>query len=146
MSNKINKSVNLTTNIIEKLKNYNDRTGTSFSEIVEASINLYFEALDKGNKIQVETLGEENMENSILVPTEMYSKINNIVPSEIYELEKQGKITIRTFTETNTNKSKTKFVVLTDNHPEYFKAKITMLELAIKNCDFMMEKINQKIK
>lgn len=146
MSIKTNKSVNLTTSIIEKLKNYNDRTGTSFSEIVEASINLYFEALNKGNEIQIETLGVENIDSSILVPTAMYIKINNIVPSELYNLEKQGKIQIRTFTETNSSKSKTRFVVLTDNHPEYFKAKIAMLEIAIKDCDSRLEKINQKMK
>lgn len=143
INKKTNKSVNLTTSIIEKLKNYNERTGTSFSEIVEESIKMYFKALDRGNKIEVETLGEENMDNSILVPMALYIKINEIVPTQLYSLEKQGKIQIRTFTEANSSKSKTRFVVLTENHPEYFKAKIAMLEVAIKNCDSKLEKIYQ---
>lgn len=60
VAGKTNKSVNLTNEMIEKLTNYNKRTGTTFSEIVEKSLELYFSALEKGNEISVETLGDRN--------------------------------------------------------------------------------------
>ena len=101
VAGKTNKSVNLTNEMIEKLTNYNKRTGTTFSEIVEKSLNMYFEALEKGNEIGVETLGDEDMDNSILVPIALYIKINNLVAVQLKNLEKQGKVQIRTFTESN---------------------------------------------
>lgn len=146
VAGKTNKSVNLTNEMIEKLTNYNKRTGTTFSEIVEKSLNMYFEALEKGNEIGVETLGDEDMDNSILVPIALYIKINNLVAVQLKNLEKQGKVQIRTFTESNKSKSKSKFVVLTEKNPEFYKAKMAMFELSMKNYEDRLGKIEEKVR
>lgn len=146
VAGKTNKSVNLTNEMIENLTNYNKRTGTTFSEIVEKSLNMYFEALKKGNEIGVETLGDEDMDNSILVPIALYIKINNLVAVQLKNLEKQGKVQIRTFTESNKSKSKSKFVVLTEKNPEFYKAKMAMFELSMKNYDDRLGKIEEKVR
>ncbi len=146
VAGKTNKSVNLTNEMIEKLTNYNKRTGTTFSEIVEKSLELYFSALEKGNEISVETLGDENMDDSILVPIALYIKINELVPVQLYNLEKQGKIQIRTFTGTNSSKSKSRFVVLTEKNPEFFKAKIAMLDITVKNLENSVAKVFEELR
>lgn len=143
LNGKTNKSVNLTKVMIEKLTNYNKRTGTTFSEIVEESLNMYFDALNRGNEIAIETLGVENMDNSILIPISLYIKVNGIVPAQLYNLEKQGKVQIRTLTQSNSSNSKSRFVILTEKNPEFFKSKIAMMDLeieGIKNRLLILEK------
>jgi hypothetical protein len=143
---KINKSCSLTEEIIDKVVNFNQRTGTSFSEIVEKSLELYFEAIEKGNDKIVETLGTEEEEDSILVPISLYIKINDIVPVQLYNLEKQKKIQIRTFTEANNGKSKSKFVVVTEKNPEFYKAKMAMFELGFKSLENQVQKLSEEIR
>jgi len=144
---KINKSVSMTSEMVDKLNAYNQRTGTSFSEIVEKSLELYFESLDISNQKKViETLGVEDEENSVLVPISLYIKMNDLVPAQVYNLEKQKKIQIRTFTEANNSKSKSKFIVVTEKNPEFFKAKMTMLELAVNSLENMVQKQSEEIR
>lgn len=143
---KVNKSVSMTTEMVEKLVNYNQRTGTSFSEIVEKSLELYFETLDKGNQKTVNILGPEDDENSILVPIALYIKLNDIVPVQLYNLEKQKKIQIRTFTEANNSNSKSKFVVVSEKNPEFYKAKMAMFELAFKSLENQVQKLSEELR
>ena len=144
---KINKSVSMTSEMVDKLNEYNQRTGTSFSEIVEKSLELYFESLDVSNQKKViETLGVEDEENSVLVPISLYIKMNDLVPAQVYNLEKQKKIQIRTFTEANNSKSKSKFIVVTEKNSEFFKAKMTMLELAVNSLENMVQKQSEEIR
>ena len=139
------KSVNLSVAIIEKVDNYSSLNGASFSDIVEQGLTLFFEALEKGNNSIIETLGIEDPNNSILVPLSLYLKMNNITYTQVYALEKSKKIVIKTITEKNKNNSKSKFVVLHEENPEFYKAKLIMMEQKVNNLNEQLIKTKETV-
>lgn len=139
------KSVNLSVAIIEKVDNYTSQNGASFSDIVEQGLTLFFDALEKGNNSIIETLGIENPNDCILVPLSLYLKMNNITHTQVYALEKSNKIVIKTITEKNKNNSKSKFVVLHEKNPEFYKAKLTMMEQKVNNINEQLIKTKESV-
>ena len=72
--------------------------------------------------------------------------MNDLVPAQVYNLEKQKKIQIRTFTEANNSNSKSKFVVVSEKNPEFYKAKMAMFELAFKSLENQVQKLSEELR
>jgi hypothetical protein len=133
LQKKKNKSVNLSKKQILKIENYIAQKGGSFSDVVSQGIDLFFEALEQGKDRIFDNLQLENPENSILIPISLYTQITGISFVQIQNLEKSNRLTVKTITDNTNTAFKTRYVVITENHPQYFLIKLATLEKTLDN-------------
>ena len=146
------KSISLPDAVINKVNNYIGQNNGNFSNIVEKGIDLFFEALENGNNKYIETLGLEDPEHSILVPFPIYLTMNQITYVQLQGLIKSKKVVTKTFNETSPSgvvNSKSQYVIITKDNPEFFKAKAALtdnkIEVLSKNFDKLSESLNSHI-
>ncbi len=146
------KSISLPDAVINKVNNYIGQNNGNFSNIVEKGLDLFFEALENGNNKYIETLGLEDPEHSILVPFPIYLTMNQITYVQLQGLIKSKKIVTKTFNETSPNgvvNSKSQYVIITKDNPEFFKAKAALNDKKVdelsSNFDKLSESLNNHI-
>ncbi len=92
---KVIKSINMYKTRRDKVDNYIAQNGGYFGDIVEAGIDLFFEALENGNNVMIETLGLEDPENTILIPLPLYLEMKGLSHTQVKNLEKKNKVNIK---------------------------------------------------
>lgn len=138
------KSIYLKTSNIDRVTKYITQNGGSFSDVVDISIELFFEALERGNNKVIESLGLEHPDKSILIPIMMYINMKGSTFVQVMNLQKRGELVIKTITEHGLKASKQKYVVLTDKHPDFHLAKTVLQENAIKSLEKQFSELNEK--
>lgn len=138
------KSIYVKNTNLDRVNRYIAQNGGSFSDIVDISIELFFEALERGNNKVIESLGLENPENSILIPIMMYINMKGSTFVQVMNLHKRGDLVIKTITDKGVKSSKQKYVVLTDKHPDFHLAKTVLLENAMKSLEKQFGELNEK--
>lgn len=144
------KSVNILVKNIERVDNYISTTGASFSDIVDKGIDLFFEALEKGNNKLIEGKGIEEPDKTLLIPISLYIKMKNTSFTQVNNLIKKNKLRQITLTDKNGDESsRFKYITISEKHPDYFLAKIALASESIvtieKRIDTTNEEIEKKI-
>lgn len=139
------KSVNLSVSKIERVDNYTSTNGGSFSDVVEKGLDLYFEALEKGNNKILDSLGLEDPDTTIYVPISLYITMSNSSFTQVTNMANKNKLTIATMTDKNGNESsKAKYVAISDRHPDFHLAKVTMMGETVKNLSKQITAIKEE--
>lgn len=140
------KSVNLPTRQIDMITNYAEQKGCSFTDIVSKAVEKFFKDLENGSDSLVESLGIDEPDSSILVPLQLYIKTTNTTFVQVKTMEKKKQLTIKTLTySSGGTESKTKYVVVTDKHPQYHISKTALLETALDNLNSRMNALEEKL-
>ena len=136
------KSVNMTVQNIDDIDSYIATNGGYFADVVNEGVKLFFTALAAGNNSIIKSVGLEDPDKTILMPVALYIEINKISYTQLYNLEKKKKVILKTLEEEGTGKriSKTKYVLIHENNPDFFKVKVSMMDLKIKDLQSQITK------
>lgn len=148
MDEKQIKSVNLYKSKVEKINNYIAQNGGYFGDVVDRGIDLFFESLENGNNKIIESIGLEDPDNTILVPLQLYLKLKNISHTQAKNLEKKKKIMVKTYNESGINgkSSKNRYVAICEKNPEYYQAKIALVENTVSNLQDQINELTEKVR
>jgi len=145
---KVIKSINMYKTRRDKVDNYIAQNGGYFGDIVEAGIDLFFEALENGNNVMIETLGLEDPENTILIPLPLYLEMKGLSHTQVKNLEKQKKVLIKSYSEKSAkgNISKNRFVVLHIKNPDFYQGKVALLEKTQINFQDQLDELREELR
>jgi hypothetical protein len=123
------KSANLSVSRIKLVENYCEQKGCTFSDVISMGIDLFFEALEHGNDRLVEGLDLDDPNKCILVPLQLFMSVTKTSFVQVQNLVKKKQLTMKTLTDkSNQSSSKTKYIVITEEHPKYYLVKMAMFE------------------
>mgnify|MGYP000558675371 CR=1 FL=1 len=145
---KVIKSINIHESRKNKVDNYIAQNGGYFGDIVEKGIDLFFEALENGHDVMLETLGLEDPENTILIPLSLYLDMKKLSHTQVKNLEKKKKIIVKSYSETSGKGkiSKNRFVVLHVNNPDFYQAKVALLEKTQSNFQDQLNELREELR
>jgi hypothetical protein len=139
------KSVNLSKKNIERVTNYIQSTGGTFSDVTDKGLDLFFEALEKGNNKLIDGIGLDDPDNTLLVPLSLYIKMKNTSFTQVNKMIQRNELRLISLTDNDGNESsRFKYISVTDAHPDYYLSKITMMGESLASLEKRIETVKEE--